>query len=192
LLKSPFVNSFVSVYQTLKGFRRKPLHSCTPLSSQGDNTHLYRKVVYLARLHAGEYGGARPVPPSLTSYRISPEAAAGVNAFVSRPEITQVLASAPGVHSVPISELTLRREAAWRQYDAETPAGPAKVRRSSFLDYLNQPSSSCRRPSHACAVRARLTAGNILRISTRSSRRWPLAQRPSEASLHARVCYATF
>ena len=101
LLKSPFVNSFVSVYQTLKGFRRKRQHLSifAPHFPYKVTTRIFnvgRKLVYLARLHAGEYGGARPVPPSLTSYRISPEAAAGVNAFVSRPEITQVLASAPG------------------------------------------------------------------------------------------------
>ena len=90
-------------------------------------------------MHAGEYGGARPVPPSLTAYHISPEAAQELNAFVSRPEITQVLASAPGVHSTPMSELTLKPEAAWRRYDKATPAGRGKVSRSSFLNYLNQP-----------------------------------------------------
>lgn len=95
--------------------------------------------MYLARLHSGEYGGARPVPPRLTSYRISPEAAAGVTAFVSLPEITQVLASASGVHSMLVSELILRPEAAWRRYDAMKPAGPGKVGRTSFLDYLRQP-----------------------------------------------------
>ena len=90
-------------------------------------------------MHAGEYGGARPVPPLLTSYRISPEAAQELNAFVSRPEITQVLASAPGVHSIPMSELTLKPEAAWRRYDKAIPAGKGKVGRSSFLTYLDQP-----------------------------------------------------
>ena len=98
-----------------------------------------RKLVYLARLHAGEYGGARPVPPSLTSYRITPEAAEGLNAFVGGPEITQVLASAPGAHITTISELTLKPEAAWRRYNAATPAGKSKVGRPSFLNYLKQP-----------------------------------------------------
>lgn len=98
-----------------------------------------RKTVYFAKLHAAEHGGARPVPPSLVSYRIKPEAAAAVTAFVSKPEYTQTLASAPGINSTPITELTLRPEALWRRYDAATPNGPEKVGRSSFLSYLEQP-----------------------------------------------------
>jgi hypothetical protein len=144
LLETPFVQSFVSVYQKLKGFRlrRQHLSMFAAHFPYKTTTRLFgigRKAVYLAKVQAGAYGGARPVPPSLTSFRVSPEATLGVNAFVSRPEITQVLASAPGAHSTPISELTLKREAAWRRYDAATPAGKSKVGRTSFLNYINQP-----------------------------------------------------
>ena len=97
-----------------------------------------RKLVYFARVHAGEYGGSRPVPPSMTAYHISPEAAQDLTAFVNRPEITQVVASA-GTGKGVISELTLKPEAAWRRYDANTPNGPRKVSRPSFLRYLEQP-----------------------------------------------------
>jgi hypothetical protein len=91
LLKTKFVNSFVSVYKGLKGFRLKRQHLSlfAPHFPYDTTRHLFgvgRKLVYFARLHAGEYGGARPVPPSLTSYRIKPEAADGVGAFVSKPE----------------------------------------------------------------------------------------------------------
>jgi len=144
LMDSPFVKGFVDVYHALQGFRAKRQHLSmfAPHFSYKMTSAVFgigRKLVYFARVHAGEYGGARPVPPSVTSYRISPEAAEGVNAFVSQPEITQVLASAPGTHSTPISELTLKPEAAWRRYDAATPDGESKVGRSSFLNYLNQP-----------------------------------------------------
>lgn len=62
-----------------------------------------------------------------------------MTAFVSKPEYTQTLASAPGINSTPITELTLRPEVLWRRYDAATPNGPEKVGRSSFLSYLEQP-----------------------------------------------------
>ena len=132
------------VHKELKGFRakRQLLSVFAPHFPYDVTMRLFgvgRMAVYHARLHAGEYGGARPVPPSLTSYRISPEAAEGVTAFVSKPEYTQTLASAPGVNSTPITELTLRPEALWRKYDAATPEGPGKVGRSSFLSYVDQP-----------------------------------------------------
>ena len=144
VLKTPFVAEFVKVYHQTRGFRakRQLLSIFAPHFPYNVTRRVFgigRKLVYLARLHAGEYGGARPVPPSLTSYRIRPEAAEGVTAFVSKPEFTQVLASAPGIHSTAISELTIRPEKLWRKYDAATPDGPGKVSRSQFLAYLDQP-----------------------------------------------------
>jgi len=89
LMDSPFVKGFVDVYHALQGFRAKRQHLSmfAPHFSYKMTSAVFgigRKLVYFARVHAGEYGGARPVPPSVTSYRISPEAAEGVNAFVSR------------------------------------------------------------------------------------------------------------
>ena len=143
MLESLFVKGFVDVYHKLHGFRAKRQHLSMfapyfPYHVTAGVFGIKRKLVYFARVHAGEYGGARSVPPSISSYRISPEAAHSLNAFVSRPEITQVLASAPG-GKMPISELTLRPEAAWRRYDAMTPAGACKVCRTTFLRYLDQP-----------------------------------------------------
>jgi hypothetical protein len=121
------------VHKELKGFRakRQLLSVFAPHFPYDVTMRLFgvgRMAVYHARLHAGEYGGARPVPPSLTSYRISPEAAEGVTAFVSKPEYTQTLASAPGVNSTPITELTLRPEALWRQLRRSDTRGSWKGR----------------------------------------------------------------
>ena len=78
------------MYKELKGFRakRQLLSIFAPHFPYDVTMRMFgvgRKTVYFAKLHAGEYGGARPVPPSLVSYRIRPEAAAGVTAFVSKP-----------------------------------------------------------------------------------------------------------
>ena len=95
ILRTPFVATFVKTYKQLEGYRakRQLLSLFAPFFPYHVTKQLFGvkgKVVYFARLHAGEYGGARPVPPSLTSYRIKPEAGDAVSAFVSKPEFTQV------------------------------------------------------------------------------------------------------
>jgi hypothetical protein len=79
MLETPFVKSFVGVYRKLKGYRLKRQHLSlfAPYFPYETTMRLFcvgRKAVYFAKVHAGQYGGARPVPPTLTSYRISPEA----------------------------------------------------------------------------------------------------------------------
>ena len=63
------------------------------------------------------------MPPSRVSYRISPEKAAGLNAFVNNPAFIQILAhnkdgSAGGEA---VSELRLKPEQLWNKYKDATP-----------------------------------------------------------------------
>jgi len=100
ILRTPFVATFVNTYKQLNGFRakRQLLSLFAPFFPYAVTMQLFgvgRKVVHLARVHAGEYGGARVVPASLASYRIKPEAAEGVSAFVSKPDFTQVQSLVP-------------------------------------------------------------------------------------------------
>ena len=100
ILRTPFVATFVNTYKQLNGFRakRQLLSLFAPFFPYAVTMQLFgvgRKVVHLARVHAGEYGGARVVPTSLASYRITPEAAEGVSAFVSKPDFTQVQSLVP-------------------------------------------------------------------------------------------------
>ena len=45
--------------------------------------------VYVAKVHARTYGAARPVPASVASFRIKPEAAAKLNGFANDPSNVQ-------------------------------------------------------------------------------------------------------
>ena len=99
ILGTPFVATFVKTYKLLDGYRakRQLLSIFAPFFPYAVTMQLFgvgRKAVHAARVHAGEYGGARPVPASLNSYRITPEAAEGVSAFVSKPDFTQARAPA--------------------------------------------------------------------------------------------------
>ena len=99
ILRTPFVATFVKTYKELDGYRakRQLLSLFAPFFPYAVTMQLFgvgRKAVHAARVHAGEYGGARPVPASLNSYRITPEAAEGVSAFVSKPDFTQARAPA--------------------------------------------------------------------------------------------------
>jgi hypothetical protein len=92
--------------------------------------------VNIARIHAGTQGAARPVPPAVIAFRITPEAAEWLNDFVNRPEYTQTLASNQGGDQW-VAELTLRPEQLARKYaDAVPPS--LRVERSKVLEYLNQ------------------------------------------------------
>eukprot|EP00966_Prymnesium_polylepis_P226858 5248696-Prymnesium_polylepis.2 len=82
--------------------------------------------VYQARLHAAEYGGARPIPPRVGSFRIKPEAAEHLNAFANTPENVQIIATYEGKARKPIVELKQVPEKLWLKY--------AKV--TSMIRYL--------------------------------------------------------
>ena len=103
-------------------------------------------TVYLARLHAGEHGGARPVPPSIAGFRIKPEQVEYLNDFVNRPEYTQVVASNKGAQQW-VVELSLRPEALMRKYHQLVPAS-LRIGRTEVLEYMRQ---SCFRLQRAKA-----------------------------------------
>ena len=92
--------------------------------------------VYMATLHAGTHTAARPVPPAVASFRITPEKVDWLSAFINRPEITQTLATNHGAREW-ISELTLKPEKLWRAYDAAVPEALG-ISRSMVLQYLQQ------------------------------------------------------
>ena len=94
--------------------------------------------VYQARHHAAEYGGARPVPPRVGSFRIKPEAAEHLNAFANSPENVQIIATYEGKARKPIIELKQVPEKLWLKYAKVTPE-ELRVSRSKFLEFLNQP-----------------------------------------------------
>eukprot|EP00966_Prymnesium_polylepis_P002365 54571-Prymnesium_polylepis.1 len=90
LLETPFMQGMVEVYRSLSHWRarRQHLSLVAPYFSYPAVMALFgigRWTVFLARLHAKQYGADRPVPPSRVSYRISPEKAAHLNAFVNNP-----------------------------------------------------------------------------------------------------------
>ena len=69
-----------------------------------------RFLVFVARLHAAEIGPDRPVAPKPVTFRITPEAAEHVTAFIDRPEFVQVHAHQKDKAGAegPLMELLLR------------------------------------------------------------------------------------
>ena len=143
LLEMPFMQGMVSVYHALPGWRtrRQHLSLVAPYFSYPVVMSLFgvgRWTVFSARLHAKQHGAERPVPPSRVSYRISPEKAAGLNAFVNNPAFIQILAhnkdgSAGGEA---VSELRLKPEQLWNKYKDATPE-QQRVSRSKFREFLS-------------------------------------------------------
>ena len=139
----PFMQGMVSVYHALPGWRtrRQHLSLVAPYFSYPVVMSLFgvgRWTVFSARLHAKQHGAERPVPPSRVSYRISPEKAAGLNAFVNNPAFIQILAhnkdgSAGGEA---VSELRLKPEQLWSKYKDATPE-QQRVSRSKFREFLS-------------------------------------------------------
>ena len=78
LLEEPFFDGMVRVYHALKGWKAKRRHLVLfapyfPWSVTCKLFGVSQWIVYAARLHAGEYGAERPVPPALVSFRLKPE-----------------------------------------------------------------------------------------------------------------------
>ena len=99
-----------------------------------------RFLVFVARVHAAEIGPDRPVAPKPVTFRITPEAAEHVTAFIDRPEFIQVHAHQKDKAGAdgPLMELLLPRERLWRKYDEATPRDdPNRVSRSAFLSHTN-------------------------------------------------------
>ena len=65
-----------------------------------------RWKVWSAKVHAGTHGAAANVPPSVTTFRIKPEAASALNAFSNDPSTVQLLADNKGAshHSVALKQ----------------------------------------------------------------------------------------
>ena len=96
-----------------------------------------RWKVYSAKLHAGTYGAARNVPPSVTTFRIMPEADTFLNAFMNSPENVQLLADNKGASHASVA-LKQVPEKLWKKYESEV-GKDLQVSRSKFLEYLKQP-----------------------------------------------------
>ena len=99
-----------------------------------------RFKVFLARLHAAEIGPDRPVPPSLVSYRIPPDKAAHLTAFIDRPEFVQVHAHKKdrfGNAGEPLMELLLPRDRLYAKYCLAVPKKEEQVSRSEFYKFTN-------------------------------------------------------
>ena len=73
------------------------------------------------------------------SFRIKPEQAANLNAFINDPAFVQLLAHNPNASSasgrVVAAELKVRPERLWRKYEEATPQH-SRVSRSKFLEFL--------------------------------------------------------
>lgn len=92
----------------------------------------------MARIHAGEHGAERPVPPVVASFRVRPEAAAALNAFANSPENVQLLAR--GKANEVAAGLKQPPEKLWLKYEKESASWPEHLRisRSLFLTFFNQ------------------------------------------------------
>jgi hypothetical protein len=99
-----------------------------------------RWMVLQARMHAAEHGAERPVPPAVASFRVTPEAAAKLNAFANSPENVQILANNGGSANV-ASGLKQVPEKLWHKYDTDMQGVKSELRvdRSTFLKFFNQP-----------------------------------------------------
>lgn len=97
LFETPFMAGMVETYRALTGWRARRQHLALvapffPIPVVMALFDVGRVKVWLARLHAKEHGADRAVPPSRVSYRIKPELAAYLNAFVNDPNFIQILA----------------------------------------------------------------------------------------------------
>lgn len=97
LLETPFMKGMVDVYHSLSGWRARRQHLSLvaphfPYPAVMAAFNVGRWRVFLARLHAKQHGADRPVPPSRVSFRIAPEKAMHLNAFVNNPAFIQILA----------------------------------------------------------------------------------------------------
>ena len=98
-----------------------------------------RFKVFVARLHSAMVGPDRPVPPAAISFRIPPNKAAELTAFIDRPEFIQVHAHKKdkfGQGGEPLVELLLPRERLYRKYKQQV-AVEQQVSRSNFLKFVN-------------------------------------------------------
>lgn len=101
LLDTPFFSSMAEVYHLLKGFRAKRQHlslfaSHFPYQALMKLFKVSRNKVHVAKVHAAEIGSDRPPPPASVSFRLPPEHAQYLDAFVDRPEFVQVLLACKG------------------------------------------------------------------------------------------------
>ena len=145
-LKLPFVTGLVEVYHKLDGFRTRRQHLAlfAPFFPYKVTMELFgvtRWHVLMARLHAGEHGAERPVPPAVASFRVKPEAAIKLNAFANSPENVQIMACNGGKAHDCVVGLKQVPEKLWLKYQKETADWPVELRveRSSFLTFFNQP-----------------------------------------------------
>ena len=141
LLEEPFFHGMVHVYHSLEGWKAKRQHLALfapyfPWSVTCKLFGVSQWLVYAARLHAGEFGAERPVPPSLVSFRLKHEQVQYLCDFVNRPELTQTLASSQGAGDWKC-ELKLRPEQLARKYQEVVP-DHLRIGRSKVLEYLSQ------------------------------------------------------
>ena len=110
----------VRVYHDLKGWKtkRQRLALFAPFFPWSVTCSLFGVTmwaVYAARVHAGEFGAERPVPPARISFRLKPEQVAYLADFVNRPELTQTVACNQGASKWK-TELCLRPKQLVRKY----------------------------------------------------------------------------
>ena len=141
MLEEPFFDGMARVYHALKGWKAKRRHLALfapyfPWSVTCKLFGVSQWVVYSARLHAGEYGAERPVPPSLVSFRLKPEQVEYLADFVNRPELTQTLATNQRAGDWKC-ELHLRPKQLARKYHEVVP-DHLRICRTEVLEYLRQ------------------------------------------------------
>ena len=128
MLETPFMKGMVDIYKSLRGWRarRQHLPMAAPHYPYPVVMALFgvgRARVSLARLHAMQHGGERAVAPRRVKYRIDPERAAHLNAFVNNPAYVNHLAhrkDATGDSEV-LPELRLKPYHLYKRYAAATP-----------------------------------------------------------------------
>ena len=101
LLEEPFFAGMIHVYHALLGWKAKRQHLALfapyfPWSVTSTLFGVTQWCVYSARLHAGEFGAEKHVPPRIVSFRLKPEAVTFLADCVNRPELTQTVASNQG------------------------------------------------------------------------------------------------
>ena len=141
MLEEPFFDGFVRVYHALQGWKAKRQHLAlfAPYFPWLVTSKLFgvsQWLVYVARLHGGEFGAERPVPPALVSFRLKHEQVSYLCDFVNRPELTQTLASSQGAGDWKC-ELKLRPEQLARKYHEIVP-NHLRIGRGKVLEYLSQ------------------------------------------------------
>ena len=143
LLETPFMQGMVDVYRALPHWRARRQHLALvapyfPYLLVMALFGIGRWAVFTARVHAKDHGADRPVPPSSVSFRIKPEQAQHLNAFVNNPAFIQILAhnkdqSADGE---PVSELKVKRAALAKAYAEATPEKD-QIHRTKVLEFLS-------------------------------------------------------